>query len=89
MLLQSLDPRRAILCGRANAERLAIRMTANSGQSHAVVRTDSKLQPFCFPVRSSCRLSSCRPSRTNGALALHHLFTLAIVPISVQCFGKG
>ena len=35
MLLQSLDPRRAILCGRANAERLAIRMTANSGQSHA------------------------------------------------------
>ena len=22
-------------------------MTANSGQSHAVVRTDSKLQPFC------------------------------------------
>ena len=47
MLLQSLDPRRAILCGRANAERLAIRMAANSGQSHAVVRTDSKLQPFC------------------------------------------
>jgi Ca-activated chloride channel family protein len=29
------------------AERLAIRMTANSGQSHAVVRTNSKLQPFC------------------------------------------
>ena len=47
MLLQSLDPRRAILCGRANAERVAIRMTANSGQSHAVVRTNSKLQPFC------------------------------------------
>ncbi|HPB24080.1 MAG TPA: hypothetical protein PLL48_17345 [Novosphingobium sp.] len=47
MLPQSLDPRRAILCGRANAERVAIRMTANSGQSHAVVRTDSKLQPFC------------------------------------------
>lgn len=22
-------------------------MTAHSGQSHAVVRTDSKLQPFC------------------------------------------
>ena len=47
MLPQSLDPRRAILCGRANAERLAIRRTANSGQSHAVVRTNSKLQPFC------------------------------------------
>lgn len=47
MLPQSLDPRRAILCGRANAERVAIRLTANSGQSHAVVRTDSKLQPFC------------------------------------------
>ena len=46
MLPQSLDPRRAILCGRANTERVAIRMTANSGQSHAVVRSDSKLQPF-------------------------------------------
>ena len=46
MLPQSLDPRRAILCGRANAERVAIRMTANSGQSHAVGRTASKLQPF-------------------------------------------
>ena len=54
MLLQSLDPRRAILCGRANAERLAIRMTANSGQSHAVVRTDSKLRPsaLCLQKRA-------------------------------------
>jgi hypothetical protein len=28
-------------------EALALTVTANSGQSHAVVRTDSKLQPFC------------------------------------------
>ena len=30
MLPQSLDPRRAVLCGRANAERLAIRMSARA-----------------------------------------------------------
>jgi len=47
MLFQSLDPRRAVLCGRANAERLAIRMTANSGKSLAMVTTDNKLQPLC------------------------------------------
>ena len=47
MISASLDPRRRILCGRANAERVAIRMSAKTGTSHAVVRTDSKLQPFC------------------------------------------
>lgn len=47
MISASLDPRRRVLCGRANAERVAIRMSPKTGKSHAVVRTDSKLQPFC------------------------------------------
>jgi hypothetical protein len=47
MTSTNLDPRRRVLCGRANAERVAIRMSAKTGKSHAVVRTHSKLQPFC------------------------------------------
>ena len=46
MHLPKFDPRRQILCGRANAERLAVRMSEGSGTDHAVVRTGSPLQPF-------------------------------------------
>lgn len=41
-----LDPRRQILCGRVNAERLAIRLSERTGSDHAVIRTGSMLQPF-------------------------------------------
>lgn len=47
MTSSNLDPRRRVLYGRANAERVAIGMSAKTRKSHAVVRTDSKLQPIC------------------------------------------
>lgn len=43
---QALDPRRAQLCGRDNAERLALRMSEETGKGHAVFRTGSSLQPL-------------------------------------------
>lgn len=43
----SFDPRRQKLCGRMNAERVAIRLSETTGEDHAVVRTRCKLQPFC------------------------------------------
>lgn len=47
MLASPLDPRRQILCGRLNAERVAIRLSEKTGEDHAVVRTSCKLQPLC------------------------------------------
>jgi hypothetical protein len=47
MTSASLDLRRRVLCGRANAERVATRISAKTGKSHAVVRTGNMLQPFC------------------------------------------
>ena len=41
-----LDDRRQILCGRTNAERVAIRLSERTGKDHAVVRTACKLQPY-------------------------------------------
>lgn len=46
MTATKLDPRRHILCGRTNAERLAIRMSEGTGKGHAVIRTGSEIQPF-------------------------------------------
>ena len=46
MHTNSLDPRRLILCGRINAERVAIRMSEQTEEDHAVVRTRSRLQPL-------------------------------------------
>lgn len=42
----SLDHRRQQLCGRMNAERIAIRLSEITGEDHAVVRTDCELQPY-------------------------------------------
>lgn len=42
----SLDRRRQQLCGRMNAERIAIRLSELTGEDHAVVRTDCELQPY-------------------------------------------
>ena len=47
MLANELDPRRNILCGRLNAERVAVRLSEKTGEDHAVVRTTCELQPFC------------------------------------------
>jgi len=41
-----LDPRRHRLCGRSNAERLALRLSEATGEDHAVMRTDCPLQPL-------------------------------------------
>lgn len=42
----TLDPRRAILCSRINAERLAGLMCEMTAIPHAVVRTTCPLQPY-------------------------------------------
>jgi hypothetical protein len=46
MDMPRFDPRRDLLCGRANAERLALRMSEETGEGHAVFRTGSALQPL-------------------------------------------
>lgn len=40
------DPRRGQLCGRNNAERLAVKLSETTGEDHAVVRTGCALQPL-------------------------------------------
>ncbi|MGF7155981.1 hypothetical protein [Novosphingobium gossypii] len=42
----SLDRRRALLCSRSNADRLAERMCVQTAIAHAVVRTTCALQPY-------------------------------------------
>lgn len=42
----SLDRRRQQLCGRMNAERIAIRLSEITGEDHSVIRTDCELQPY-------------------------------------------
>lgn len=46
MECESLDPRRRQLCGRNNAERLALRLSEATGEDHAVVRSECPLQPL-------------------------------------------
>lgn len=53
MDIRRFDPRRAVLCGRANAERLALRMSEETGEGHAVFRTGSALQPLRV-MRAAC-----------------------------------
>jgi len=47
MQADNIDPKRHILCGRTNAERVAIRLSESTGEDYAVIRTGSNLQPFC------------------------------------------
>jgi hypothetical protein len=74
MASASPDLCRRSLCGRANAERVAIRMSSTTGKIQAMVRAGSTPQPFCvtqwertLPVQPSCKLRSrnayrCEPS---------------------------
>ena len=74
MASASPDLRRRSLCGRANAERVAIRMSATSSKSQAILRAGSTSQPFCvtqwertLPVQPSYKLRCrnayrCEPS---------------------------
>lgn len=43
---EQLDPRRWQLCGRANADRLALQLSHIAGDSYVVVRTGKTLQPY-------------------------------------------
>lgn len=66
MITASLDPRRRVLCGRANAERVAIGISAKAGEEPCRGQSGQHAPAFLrhgdgrtHPVRSNCKLSSC------------------------------
>jgi|GEM_PF-889043 len=46
MSLNTFDQRRWSLCGRPNAERIALQMCEETGKDYSVVRTGCSLQPY-------------------------------------------